>query len=1203
MATAGDDLRFSVLATDDATPVLRAVEQSLRRVEMAAVQTSRKVVTSSREMSGAFQRLQTVTQGLVAATSVASGGYGALIGLWLATRAPMVGLIAGLGAVSFATLKAASAWELGTAALENMNGSLELAQQQILRLADFAAETPFEFQNILRANNQLRAFGFTAEESLQVLERVGNTVAAFGDFSQQKIDQVVLALGRLKGGGRSVGETFETLRRFGISQNQLEQFGVEFSKGGKLLSSTDRVIEAVLRVMDQKFTGMMKKLNDTISGQVSNMKDLFFQFFAELGGPGAEKFKNALKFVNSLLERLVKTVREFRQSAGMQRLSESFERIGNAFRLLGTALTPATNLFRRFFRVLASVPLVLYVALLESLAWIVRRVAFAVDAAIGSIRNLASAVRGALGPLKSLWDVFRNIWQAIKNADFGNIASIFKEGLTDLPALIGAWFEENGPTITQEVLNWLASDEWSGKITGAITGGIIGLLVGGPAGALLGAALGAWIGHGFDNFKFIEGNPAEDQQFLDNVLNPISLAIGFGLAGLLIGGPVVAILAAAFGAWIGLAILFAKDDIDSTVLLPIGTAIATALAAAFFGGSIGVVIVAAAFGVWLGYVITQALEQNWEQVLSPLVLAIGAGLAAILITGSLGTAIIAAAFGYWIGRSIEMFLEGDIESLVSPVSVALATAFVFAITGANPVALAAVAIGGWIANAIFGLTQGEGDMKSLITPLVTGIVGGLIGFLIGGPAGAALGAGIGLWVGNGLDVVLTSLGITNDVKLTLGGGIVGALIGFFIGGPAGAALGLAFGTLIGNGIENVTTGGGWTSLIGTLAGAIIGGIVGFMVGGPAGALVGAALGGMLGAAVQSAISSEEFQSGLSGIVQGVKDAFTGPPMEDGKFVPLPRMIQEAKEPTVLAAQDLAASTAQALREAQLETEFANWGAAAESWPGDAVAEFDSSYGGYATRLEELLANSTVFVKEKFANWTKDLEVWPTEGEEGSLSAFEVTRQKLLEKMAEATGQFKDETGKWGKSLTESFEEERAATVASLKSTQDVLFPMIEHMTMRIAEVRRRAQELADFQRRVSGDNPGGGGGGRDYSGTSTDELKNLAKHGGTKEEQDEAKRVLKERGEVIPQAMGGIHKVTRPTLFLAGEAGPEIAAFAPTTGGAQLASPMGAGGTQIGKIEINVTEAQDAKATAQEVSRIIARNLGTQRHLLFASHR
>lgn len=78
--------------------------------------------------------------------------------------AGIAGIAASLGALGVKAVQAAGSFQQTQAAMTNMLGSAERAQSLLSDLQNFAAKTPFEFNDVAVATQKFLAFGFTAEQ-------------------------------------------------------------------------------------------------------------------------------------------------------------------------------------------------------------------------------------------------------------------------------------------------------------------------------------------------------------------------------------------------------------------------------------------------------------------------------------------------------------------------------------------------------------------------------------------------------------------------------------------------------------------------------------------------------------------------------------------------------------------------------------------------------------------------------------------------------------------------------------------------------------------------------------------------------------------------------------------------------------------------------------------------------------------------------
>ena len=1031
MAVAGDDLRFNVIASDAATPALAAVENSLRRVESTAARTASGVVRSSQQMSTAFIRLQQVTQGLVAGVSIASGGYGALIGLWLAARNPIVGLLAGMVALTIGTLRAAAAWEIGITTLTNLEGSGTKAYQQMLALADFAAKTPFELANLLRANNQLRAFGFTGEEALYIMERLGNTVAAFGDFSAQKIDQITLAIGRLKGGGKSVGETFETLRRFGISQKQLLEHGIEFSKGGKLLSSTEKVIDAVLKVMDDKFSGMMVALNDTVAGQVSNMKDLFFQLFAELGGSSIGPFKAFLEFINTGLERMIEILRALRKSAVANNLAK-------AFKNLGQALEPIAALVGLVARAIATAGFFTLLGLLEGVALAMNAVAAILTFVIRRMRAVVAVVKQMLSPLKSLWDAFRKIWSVIKALDWAVVLQSLKDMLLNVLTTVLAWFTDKAPELAASLPEPLATIANAIIKVTLVTIDFGKVKIPDLLKDLFPEKLPSGVEPGGGGFLEYAKNLIASFLAIKAVQKGIMVIMFLFNRLKILVAPIIKSLFKFSGTFLTLGRIFSKANL---IVLALSLLVELFLALETR---------------------TQALSRAFKAFAEGNILE--------------GFKILGEGF-------VELWTNGIMPTINS-----IITAFETLWGKISPS----------LNTAMQGVIQWATDLWNNVSREVTTFFNNVVDFFRAKPE--ELKASTSGWGEAVLDWIINA---AENV-----------------------------GTWITNFVESI---GAWISQL-----------------------------------TPEIIAS--FNAWLIAALQWVKDA---------SFDILDPLIA-LRDTVVNWIIDRVIDVIDA---------FAQWLNAATDWVINSLPVLMLNLGILlADLLEWMIGTALPEIIITLIDWTEAIIDWVDNALPGLLVQLGLLLLAVLKFGAESIVDLKAAWNKWWHTLISTLIDRVPDILSALGNMKDAI---IRWVTEALPVI------FATFSNVGSTIVRGVMNGLKDLVSKVANRLKAALK---LNINTPSASKAIEEA--VTPRAKGGIDIVRKPTLFLAGESGPEIAAFAPTTGGAKLMNPMaGSGGITIGKIEINVTEARNAKATAQEVSTKMARNLGSQRTLLFESFR
>lgn len=214
-------------------------------------------------------------------------------------------------------------------AFTTMLGSGQTAQTFLQQLADFAAQTPFEFPDLVTAAQRMLAMGFQSDAVLPTLRSIGDAVAGLGG-SSALVDRVTTALGQMQAKGKASGEEMMQLTEAGIPAWQFlaDKIGVTVPEAmdnvTKGTVSAETVIGAMVDGMNAKFGGMMEQQALTFGGLKSTISDTFTfvsgtimePFFAFL----TEKFQWLVDFTSSpTFSAWVDTLRD-----GVERLTTVF---------------------------------------------------------------------------------------------------------------------------------------------------------------------------------------------------------------------------------------------------------------------------------------------------------------------------------------------------------------------------------------------------------------------------------------------------------------------------------------------------------------------------------------------------------------------------------------------------------------------------------------------------------------------------------------------------------------------------------------------------------------------------------------------------------------------------------------------------------------------------------------------------------------
>lgn len=209
--------------------------------------------------------------------------------------AGIAGIAASLGALGVKAVQAAGSFQQTQAAMTNMLGSAERAQSLLSDLQNFAAKTPFEFNDVAAATQKFLAFGFTAEQVIPTLTAVGDAAAGVG-LGKEGVDRVTLALGQMAAKAKVQSDEMLQLTEAGIPAWQMlaDKIGVSVPQAMDMVNKgavdAQTGLQALVGGMEEKFGGMMEQQSSTITGTWSNMMDGLSQTAIAVGQQISDAF-------------------------------------------------------------------------------------------------------------------------------------------------------------------------------------------------------------------------------------------------------------------------------------------------------------------------------------------------------------------------------------------------------------------------------------------------------------------------------------------------------------------------------------------------------------------------------------------------------------------------------------------------------------------------------------------------------------------------------------------------------------------------------------------------------------------------------------------------------------------------------------------------------------------------------------------------
>ena len=164
--------------------------------------------------------------------------------------------------------------------LKSAPDAKQAASDLLATLQAFSERTPFEFGDVVKNTQSLMGMKFAADEVIPSLTGIGDAIAATGDFSEERLRGVIVALGQMRLKGKVSAEEMMQL-----SERQIDAWGLLSKAIGKTTEETMQLAQqgklrgkeatqAIIAMMEQEYQGAMERQSKTYTGLLSNLKDI-----------------------------------------------------------------------------------------------------------------------------------------------------------------------------------------------------------------------------------------------------------------------------------------------------------------------------------------------------------------------------------------------------------------------------------------------------------------------------------------------------------------------------------------------------------------------------------------------------------------------------------------------------------------------------------------------------------------------------------------------------------------------------------------------------------------------------------------------------------------------------------------------------------------------------------------------------------------
>jgi tape measure domain-containing protein len=191
-------------------------------------------------------------------------------------------------------VKTAANFEKLQTQLNVLSGSADKGAKSFQRLVKFSAGTPFQLDELVKANNTLLGFGVSSEVAFDSLKAIGDIAAVSGGDMQG----ITVAFGQAAAAGRLMGQDLLQLVNNGVPIIDLlsKSMGVAKEEIKDMVSEGAVTFDVLLKAFKDattnggQFENGMKILSGTLNGVASTLQDNVNIAFAELGKVIVEEY-------------------------------------------------------------------------------------------------------------------------------------------------------------------------------------------------------------------------------------------------------------------------------------------------------------------------------------------------------------------------------------------------------------------------------------------------------------------------------------------------------------------------------------------------------------------------------------------------------------------------------------------------------------------------------------------------------------------------------------------------------------------------------------------------------------------------------------------------------------------------------------------------------------------------------------------------
>lgn len=236
------------------------------------------MATSAASVRGFKESVEDASSASSGLSRASFAAEGALYGVGMAARSGAAAVTAAMAAFTGLGVAFNSTLEQNTLAFEKFTGGVEQSKTFTKDLFEIASQTPFAFTDITTAARRFLAFGFSVQETTEMLEVMGDTLAYTGGGTDE-ILRMSKAFGDIRAKGKLMQQELMQLANLNIpfrdimSLGGLELTEKQWNNVGRANISANRALEAFQKGLRSFYGGGAAKYMETFAGQWQRLKD------------------------------------------------------------------------------------------------------------------------------------------------------------------------------------------------------------------------------------------------------------------------------------------------------------------------------------------------------------------------------------------------------------------------------------------------------------------------------------------------------------------------------------------------------------------------------------------------------------------------------------------------------------------------------------------------------------------------------------------------------------------------------------------------------------------------------------------------------------------------------------------------------------------------------------------------------------------